>query len=573
MKIMKTPIKKFLKNLILASLLFVLLFAQFAEAESLASLLSKYKKAQKEYQKIREELTECRALDEECDDIEDIEEELLDAATYYARFGIEIMLLYIESRVSDDSDELDDEKTALEEALDELKYAKTKEDFDEVITKAKTAWTSAAPYIKQKTIKDLKEIVAGLVEKGRLIDAKLNCGITALETNETDTANLEDVYTSFSADINAAEAHIKKAEEVLASNGELNTALEYIKTSQLYLNNSQTALATAITSLEEQGGSLCTEVTLVEEEEAEEFEAEEEESEETETVTVEEPEEEEEERDFDSLVDEYGLEDYYDEAKEAIDDLVDYIEEKQDAGYDTSKADAILAQAEDYMEEATSLILEQEGKGALSRLFNVATTAQKGMNSEYYTKTSTSSSSSDYAAFVSCMEAASYTYKREECYDDYGISEGTQEDIETCLDVATTTNEKEECYAEAENEAEKEIDADAEELQERINILEDDLDDLEGNVTDLYDTLSDSGESSSSSSYISIDDDIDNLLDDVQETNEGYEQDLEDVQTLIDNERYDDADEDLDSLEEEIENYIEDMEEEIADIEQDINVL
>lgn len=548
------------KKLLLLTVILLLFALPFAVADSVASLVAHYKNAKQEYQELRAEFDACEEADDDC---EDIEEDLLDAAIDYAEAGIEMMLAYIDYT---DSSELAEEKETLEQALEDLDYVETKEDFDEVIASVKSAWSTAIPDVKKKTVEGLKNEVADLVSKGKLIDAKLDCGIENLETSSSD---LHDAYTSFSEDIAEAEEHMEQAEALMKSDGDVDAILEYVKKSQEALKNSREPLDKATSVLEAQGGSFCAEVTLEEEEKETEVEEEAEEEEEGEEET-----EEAEEEDIDALVDEYGLDTYYSDAKDALENLIEYIEEKQDDGYDTSEADDVLAQAEAYLAEAEELILKEGGKGALSRLFNAKQTAERGLLSDYYSlRTGAAYATGDFAAFVSCMESASYTYQREDCYDDYGISDNTQEEIETCLDNAVTTAQEEECYAEAEDEAEKQVSADAEELQERIDVLEEQLEDLEGNVTDLYDALAATGEDSSSSEYQAIDADIDDLLQDVQQANEDYLQQFEDIETLIDNERYDDADDDLDSVESEIEDYIEDMENEIEDIQQDIDLL
>lgn len=549
---------KIMKKIFLLPLILLLVALPFAAADSVSSFYGKYQSSQKKYQELRAELDECRAAGDDC---EDIEEDLLDAAIPYAEAGIEVMLAYIEYT---DSSELADEKETLEQALDDLKYVETKEAFDEVVATVKATWTSATPDVKKKTVEDLKNEVADLVSKGKLIDAKLDCGIGTLDSSPSD---LVTSYRSFSEDIAEAEEHIEEAEALLESDGDVDAILEYVKKSQEALKNSQSPLETATTVLEEQGGSFCAEVTLEEEEE----ETEEETAEETET----EEETEEEEQDIDALAEEYGLDTYYNDAKDAIEELVETIEEKQDDHYDTSEADDILAEAEAYLAEAEELILEEGGKGALSRLFNAKTTAEKGLLDAYYSLRTgtTGSETDDFIAFVDCMEMAGYANQRQTCYDDYGISDNTQSDIEDCLGTAATTAQKEDCYVAAEDEAEKQIDADAEELADRIDALEEQLDDLEGNVTALYNNLSAAEDDKSSSSYTTIDSQIDDLLDDVQTANEDYQDQMDDIQTMIDNEKYDDADDDLDDLETEIENYIEDMLGEVADIQEDIDAL
>lgn len=543
-----------MKKLIIALIISILCIEQFVAAESLASLMNSYGKAKAEFNDIKKELEDCRLADEDCTDIE---EDILNPAVEYARTGITIMLAYMEYA------EVETGKADLEQALDDLQYVQSKEDFDAVREKVKALWTSIEGSVKGKAVRDTKDEVKELVEKGKLIDKKLKCGIDDLSSSSSE---LDAAYETFSAEIEEAQAKVTQVENLVKANN-LASAMIALKEAQTALTDSKTALTTATNALSEKGGSLCAEVVIEQEEEVEE-ETEEEESEEVEEEI------EEEAKDIEELIDEYGLEEYYDAASDAISDLIEYIEEKQEQGYDTSKADDVLAQAEDYFADAEDLILNSKGSGAISKLLNAQQTAERGLNSEYYKiSTSATASSSDYQAFIACMEDASYTYQKEACYDEYSISDDTKESINDCLDAAANEGQRMDCYAEADEEAEQQIVADEEELNERIDVLEEQLDDIEGNVTDLYDSLADSGEESDTDDYLDIDTMIDSLLSDVQSSIEGYEQDIGDIESLIDDEDYDEADEQLDALEEEIEEFVDDTENEIEDIQDEINAL
>ncbi len=555
---MNSSIKITMKHVV--ALLLVLLVMPFAAADSVSSLLSSYGKSQKEFLDLKAELEECEAVDNDCDDIE---EELLDAAIPYAENSIKLMLAYI-SYLGEDSSA--DAQAGLEQALDNLQYVDTKEEYDAVLAAVKTAWKSVADAIKKKTVDDLFAEVDALVDKGEIIDAKLECGIGELTTS---SAELDAAYASFSADIAKADEHIDLAEDLLNKGSDLSEVVATIKSAQDALKSSQTSLTAARDVLTLKGGTLCAEVVIEEDDDAEEEDAEEVEEE------TEEEEVEEEEQDLDELLSDYDLDTYYEDAQDAIETLIEYIEEQQDDDYDTSKAEVVLAQAEQYLEDAEELVLESGGVGAISRLLNAQQTAERGLNSEYYRAGSSSSGSAtaDYDAFVECMEGASYSYQRDACYEDYGIDGDTQIEIDDCLSAANTETERLECYTEAENEAELQEGDDEEALRDRLSTLEDDLDDLEDDVTALYNELSQSGESSTSDDYKAVDTAIDNLLDDVQEANQGYFDDMDDIETKIDLGDESEADELLDDLEDEVADYIEDMEAEIADIQQYIDAL
>ncbi len=545
-----------MKKLIIALIVGLLCITPFVAAESLASMMNSYGKAKAHYNSITQELEDCKAADDDCSDIE---EDILNPAIRYASTGINIMLMYIEYAGVETG------KAELKSALDDFQYVQSKEDFDAIIEKVKTAWASVEGNVKGKAVGDSKNKTKDLVEKGKLIDKKLKCGIDSLTASSSE---LDEAYESFSADIKEANEKIIEAEELLDANN-VASAMVAITEAQQSLTNSKTALATATNALTEKGGSLCAEVVIEEEVE----QAEEETTEESEEETIEESEEE--TKDINELIDKYNLESYYDDAEEAIEDLIDYIEEKQNQGYDTSKADTVLAEAEAYMSNAENLILNSGGSGALSKLLNAKQTAERGLNSEYYKKLSstTTSGSSDYQAFIECMEDASYAYQKDNCYEDYSVSTSTQEDINDCLDTAVTESQRMDCYAEAEDEAQEDVVGDEEELNDRIDALNSKLDDIEDAVTDLYDELSASGESSSSDDYRDIDAMIDSLLSDVQSSIEDYNQNINDIQADIDNENYDDADDALDAVEEEVDEFVDDTENEIEDIQDEINAL
>ncbi|MBI5002876.1 hypothetical protein HZC31_05795 [Candidatus Woesearchaeota archaeon] len=552
-------------SLKLIALLLALLVMPFAAADSVSSLLSSYEKSQEKFLDLKDELKECQLLDDGCEDIED---ELLDAALPYAKDTINLMLAYV-YYVNDATNA--DAQEELEQALDDLQYADSKEEYDDVLAAVKTAWKSIADDLKQKTVEDLFAAVDALVDKGEIIDAKLACGIGELSTSST---ALDDAYTTFSADIAKADEQIDAAEDLLNSGGDLTDVVATIKSAQEALKSSQTSLTTARDALTAKGGTLCAEVVIEDDDADEDDDAEETEDEEVE----EEPEEEvEEEQDLDTLLNDYDLDSYYEDAQDAIETLVEYIEEQQGDDYDTSKAEVVLAQAEAYLEDAEELVLTKKGVGAISKLLNAQQTAQRGLNSEYYKAGSGSSSggsaTADYQAFVDCMESASYSYQRTACYDDYGIDGDTQTEIADCLAAANAEDERLDCYSEAEEEAALQEGDDEEALRDRLETLEDDLDDLEDDVTALYNELSQSGESSTSDDYKDVDSAIDDLLDEVQEANQGYADDMDDIDTKIDLGDESEADDLLDDLEDEVADYIEDMEAEIADIQDDIDAL
>jgi hypothetical protein len=540
-----------MKKIIIALIVCMICITPFVAAESLASLMHSYGKAKAAFSNMKQELEDCRDADDDCSDIE---EDILNPAVKYASNGIKIMLVYMEYAGAETG------KAELKQALDDLQYVQSKEDFDAVIDSVKTAWTSIEGNIKGKAVSEMKEQVKDLVGKGKLIDQKLKCGIDDITTS---SAELDAAYDTFSAEIEEADAKVTQAENLMEADN-LASAMIAIKEAQKALTDSETALTTATNVLKAKGGSLCTEV-IVEEEQTEPEETEEEEIEE----------EVEEVKDIDDLIDDYGLEDYYNEATDAIDELVEYIEEKQDQGYDTSDADEVLAQAEDYLANAEDLILNSEGSGALSKLLNAQQTAERGLNSEYYSLSSSSSTegSSSYQAFISCMESAGYSYQKDACYEDYSISDDTKESISDCLDEAANEGERMDCYAEADEEAEEQIVGDEEELNDRIDAVEQQLEDIEDAVTDLYDALADSGEESYSDDYKDIDAMIDSLLRDVQSSKEGYEQDIEDIQQDIEDEDYDNADDVLDTVEDEVDEFEDDTNNEIEDIQDEINAL
>ncbi len=551
--------KKFIPFLIL----FLLFTMPFIAAKTVASLLSDYNKAKADYQEVRKELDECRLLDEDC---EDIEEDILDPAVAYIKAGINLMLAYFDYV---DDVELADEQATLEQALDDLKYVKTKEDFDEVRAAVSSVWLSAAPSIKLATTEALLHEVSSLVDTGKLIEAKLDCGVDKLPAR---TTALVSASSSFAARIAEAEKHIKVAEELFASQGsaEVERILQALESSQASLKDSQTALSSSLDVLETAGGKLCEEVTTVEEEEESEETADEESEEEVngeETV-----EEETEEVDFDDLLEESGLESYYSDAEEAIENLIDYIEEQQKEDYDTTKADVVLAQAEAYLKQAEDTITKRSGS-ALSALFNAKNAAERGMYKDYYTKKSDSSSATaDYDVFVTCMEATGYAAQRTACYTKYGISGGTQEDIESCLDTASVGN-KASCYEFAEDEAQEQVSSEADVLSARVSEVEDDLATLEDDVEQLFNDLTGTDVDSDDADYQTIYNAIADLLDDVQGQNNQYGEDVDAVEDQIQNDDYDEAEDALDSLETEVEEYVNDIEDKIRDIENDIAVL
>ncbi len=544
-----------MKKLVLALLACLLCVAPFAAAESLSSMMNTYDNAKQEFNDIKKEYQDCQKADEDCSDIE---EDLIEPAVEYASAGISIMIMYL------DYAEIETGKADLQEALDDLRYVETKEDFDAAITKAKNAWDSVAEDMKQKTIEDLKDNITELVEKGKLIDAKLKCGIKTLSSS---TSELDTAYTVFSAEIDEADAKIAQAENLIAADN-FASAMVAIKEAQKALQDSKTSLGTATNALNTKGGALCTEV-VIEEQEITETEDEEE-------TREEETEESEETKDLDELLTEYELDSYYSDAEDAVNDLVEYISKKEADSYDVSGAEVVLAQAQDYMESAEDLVLNSGGIGALSKLLNAQQTAERGLNSEYYSASSSTTSTSgsdDYEAFTVCMESAGYAYQRDDCYEDYGISDDTKEEIESCLDEATNEGEREDCYAYADEEAEEQVHADEDGLNDRISAVEKQMGDIEDAVTYLYNELSATGESSTSNDYIEIDALIDALLDDAQSAIEDYEQTIDDIQQDIEDGDYDDADDALDSLENDVDEFEDDMNSEIDDIQQEIDAL
>ncbi len=544
-------------------LMLVLLFTMaFIEAKTVASLLSEYNKAKADYQIVRKELNECRLLDEDC---EDIEEDILDPAIEFANAGIKLMLAYIDYI---DDVELADEQATLEQALDDLKYVKTKEDFDEVRAAVSSAWLSASPSIKLATTEALLHDVASLVDTGKLIEAKLDCRVGKLPAR---TTALVSASSSFAARIAEAEKHLKAAEALFASQGSAEEILQALESSQESLKDSQVALSTGLEALESagwEGGELCEEVTAVEEEEETEKTKEAEKE-----VVEEEPEEEVEELDFNELLGESGLESYYSEAEEAIENLIDYIEEKQEEGYDTTKADTVLAQAEAYLQQAKDTIIKGSGS-AISALFNAKNAAERGLWKDYYTEKSDSwsSAAADYDAFVTCMESAEYAAQRTTCYTTYGISSGTQEEIESCLDTATAGNEAQ-CYEFAEDEAQKQTSSEKEELSARVDAVEDDLAALEDDVEKLFNDLADSGVDTGDADYQSVYNAIKSLLDDVQDQHKQYAGDMDAIGDQLQDKDYNDAEDALEQLETEVKEFVNDIEDQIRNIENDITAL
>lgn len=537
------------------------------EAKTVASLLSDYNKAKADYQKVRKELDECRLLDEDC---EDSEEDILDPAVEYAEAGIKLMLAYI---AYVDNTELADEQATLEQALDDLKDVETKEDFDEVRASVSEAWLSAAPSIKLATTTALLHEVSSLVDTGKLIEAKLDCAVDKVPTK---TTTLVSTSAAFAARIKEAEKHLKAAEALVSSQGSAEDIVKYVKNSHNSLKDSQEALSRGLEALETAGGKLCEEITTVDEsEETEETEEEEEEEQEEAFEEAEEGEEvsEEEEVDFDNLLEEAGLESYYSEAREAIENLVDYIEEQQEEGYDTTKADTVLAQAEAYLKQAEETIKKGSGS-AISALFNAKNTAERGLWKDYYTKKSDgwSSTNADYEAFVTCMDAAGYAAQRTTCYTNYGITSGTQEEIENCLDTASAGNEAS-CYEAAKDEAQEQINSEGEELSARVDEVEDDLAALEDDVEQLFNDLADTNVDTEDADYQTIYSAITALLDDVQDQHQQYTEDMDAVDVQIQNEDYNDADDALDALETEVEEFVNDIEDQIRDIKNDITAL
>ncbi|MFA6888164.1 MAG: hypothetical protein WC254_01585 [Candidatus Woesearchaeota archaeon] len=543
-----------MKKIIVTLLICLLCIAPFTAAESLSSMINTYDNAKQEFNDLKTEYQDCQKTGNDCSDIE---EDMIGPAIDYATAGINIMIMYLEYAG------IENGKTDLQTAINELKYAETKEEFDAAITKAKTAWESVADEVKQKTIVDLKSEIADLVEKGKLIDAKLKCGIDNLPSS---TSELNNAYNIFSTNIDEADSKITQAENLISANN-FASALIAIKEAQQALQDSRTSLGTATNALSLNGGELCAEV-IIEETTEEEINEEEPEEEET-TPPVE-------TADLEELLSDYDLDSYYNDAQDAMDNLVDYISGKEDDGYDTSEAETVLAEAQDYMDSAEDLILNSAGIGAISKLLNAQQTAERGLNSAYYTISSSStstSSSADYTAFTECMESAGYAYQKEACYEDYSISSDTMEEIDTCLDSASSEGQRMDCYESANEEAETQIVADEEELNDRIDAVEEQLHTIEDDVTDLYDELSATGEDSSNDDYRDVDTLIDSLLSDVQSSKEDYAQTIEDIEQDIEDEQYDDADDALDSLEDDVDEFVDDITNEIEDIQQEISAL
>lgn len=549
---------------IVVLLLFIIPFVWAAE---LSSLIDNYEQKKETFLEYKAELESCTDAGDDC---EDIENDVLDAAIDTAELGIEIMQAYIEYTAVTDADTLIEQ---LETAKNDLKYADSKEEFDAVIADVRATWSTVADDIKQMTVEDLYAAVDELVDKGELIDAKLSCGIDKL----TDGSEvLDTTYEEFSAAITAADEKIDEAEALLEAN-DYDAALAAITAAQNSLKDSQSSLQTATTTLSAEGGELCAEVTITEDEDETEDEtedeAENESEDESETESEDEEEQqEEEEQDLDELLSDYGLSSYHNDATEAIETLVDYIDERKEGGDDTSEAEDVLADAETYLAEGEQLVLEEEGTGAISKFLNAQQTAERGLNSEYYSEgEATVEGSEDYQAFVDCMETASYSSQRDECYDDYDISGEVQDEIESCLSTADDQDTRYDCYEEAADEAEQQVDDEAQELQDRVDALKDDLEDLEEAVTDLYDALAAKDLDSDDEDFISIDADIDDLLERVQGDREEFETDLDTIEDMIEDEDYDEADNDLDTIESEIEDYVTDKEADKDDIQEDID--
>ncbi len=553
-----------MNRIFVISLLLVMLCVPLVTAASYSQLLSDYKHTQTKYQEIRDELDECRLLDDDCDNIE---EDLLNPAVNYAEAGVELMLAYIDHI---DSDNLVEAETELRTASDNLKYVDSKEEFDKILDSIIAAWGSAANIIKLTTVTAIYDEVKELVTTGKIIDAKLSCAISALDSS---TSALDDSHNSFNSRILEAEKHIKNAEEILESDP--NSAFATIKLAQSSLKNSQALLSSALELLETQGGSLCTEVVIDETIgnndandglENEMSDLEDETNDDTEQIKL---------NSVDKMLDDCGLSNYYDDAKEAIENLVSNIEKKQADDYDTSKADDILKTAENYIEDTDDTLKKGSCPG-VSKLLNAKNEADRGMGSGYYTKvtgTSSSGSSEDYVKFVACMEKASYSYQRRNCYEDYDISSGTQEDIEDCLNKGTS---EETCYADASDEAKVQENDEANDLFSQLTELEDSLDNLENDVQVLFNYLADTGINKEGNDYKTIYAAIEDLLDEVQNQNGKYKDDINDIEKLINDKKYDDAQDAIDGLDDEINNsgkYIADISTTIDNIKDDIDAL
>lgn len=542
-------------------LFFLLLITPFAAAESMSSLANKYDNAKKQFEKSKTDFQDCQKVDDDCTDLND---ETLDNAVAYAKAGINIMLSYIS--YADNPSATAAAQASLEKARDDLQYVKSKEDFKTIAASVKTTWKSIADIVKQKPVEDLKDEVDALVEKGKLIDAKLDCGIGQLSSSNSD---LDASYKEFAAQIAEAKKQIKEADDALSHKAHAATVLESVQSAQESLKNSQASLNTALNALSAAGGSLCSEVTVATEttktEEINQTETTNKTT--TETTTT--------QKSLSALIEEYSLSDYYYNAKDAISTLKDYISNKQDDGYDTSKAENVLAEAEQYVTDGESLVKNNAGKGAFSKFLNAEQAAVRGLNAEYYKVSATASSANaDYKAFVSCMEKAGYATQRQTCYDTYGISSGTADDIESCLDSASTSSDKVACYVDAKDEVQIQISSTETDLQTRITAVDDDMNTLEDDVTALYNKLSASGESTSSTDYRTIDHEIDALVSDVQSQHDDYDKNtIPDINTLIDDGKLDTADRDLSDLEDEVSNFIDDTQNQIDDIQNEIDSL
>ncbi|MBI5072561.1 hypothetical protein HZA99_01965 [Candidatus Woesearchaeota archaeon] len=548
-----------MKSIFFLTLILLLIALPFAAADSLSSLLAHYNNAKKDFEKSKTDLSDCQKVDADCSDLD---YETLDNAVSYAKASINLMLSYIS--YADDTAATATAQASLEKARDNLQYVKSKEDFKAIISSIKTSWTSVGDTVKQKPVEDLKDEVDALVEKGKLIDAKLDCGIGELSSKNSD---LDASYKEFAAQITEAEKQIKEADSSFSHKAHAATVLESVQSAQESLKNSQASLTTALDALTAAGGSLCSEVTVTTKTTAEtnKTNTTDKTTETTKTTT---------QKSLSSLLEEYSLSEYYNNADDAISSLKDYIHKKQNDGYDTSKAEDVLAKAEQYMTDGENLVKNSAGKGAFSKFLNAEQTAGLGLNVDYYKLSASASAvNADYNAFVSCMEKAGYATQRQNCYDEYGISSGTADDIESCLDSASTSSDEADCYLDAKDEAQVQISSTETDLQTRMTAVDDDMNTLEDDITALYNALSASGESTSSSDYRTIDHEIDALLSDARSQHDDYDQTIADINKLIDDGKLDTADRDLTDLEDEVSNYIDDTQNQIDDIQNEIDSL
>lgn len=152
------------------------------------------------------------------------------------------------------------------------------------------------------------------------------------------------------------------------------------------------------------------------------------------------------EENLDLLLEQYGLNSYYEDAQNAIDTLVEKIDEMEGYGYDVSIPNEYLTNAQKLLTEAEETILYSEGSGSLSMLLNAQTTAEQGMEAKYYIKSSVAVHKAEtWENFVSCMGEATYLYQRLDCYDQYNIDDDKQAEIENCLKTIEVGNESD-CY-------------------------------------------------------------------------------------------------------------------------------